>query len=136
MLPGRPEAAVYVRIGRRIADVLGGSDCRPAFLVVGNERAARRVKRSRAPPRFHWPFSTLSTAFLALVVVDSALIAWRTELVRWAPQSASLYAAIGLPINLRGLAFNNVSVARETQDGVAVLVAIVALLLQILGAVG
>jgi hypothetical protein len=55
-------------------------------------------------------------------VVDSALIAWRTELVRWAPQSASLYAAIGLPINLRGLAFNNVSVARETQDGVAVLV--------------
>jgi hypothetical protein len=43
VLPGRPEAAPYVRIGRRIADVLGGSDCRPAFLVVGNERAARRV---------------------------------------------------------------------------------------------
>jgi hypothetical protein len=43
VLPGRPEAAAYVRIGRRIADVLGGSDCRPAFLVVGNERAARRV---------------------------------------------------------------------------------------------
>jgi hypothetical protein len=43
VLPGRPEAAIYVRIGRRIADVLGGSDCRPAFLVVGNERAARRV---------------------------------------------------------------------------------------------
>jgi hypothetical protein len=43
ILPGRPEAASYVRIGKRIADVLGGSDCRPAFLVVGNERAARRV---------------------------------------------------------------------------------------------
>jgi hypothetical protein len=43
VLPGRPEAAAYARIGRRIADVLGGSDCRPAFLVVGNERTARRV---------------------------------------------------------------------------------------------
>ena len=43
VLPGRPEASVFVRIGRRIADVLGGSDCRPAFLIVGNERAARRV---------------------------------------------------------------------------------------------
>jgi hypothetical protein len=43
VLPGRPEAASYVRIGRRIADVLGGSDCRTAFLVVGNERSARRV---------------------------------------------------------------------------------------------
>ena len=43
VLPGRPEAASFVRIGRRIAATLGGSDCRPAFVVVGNERAARRV---------------------------------------------------------------------------------------------
>ncbi len=43
MLPGRPEAAAYVRIGKRIAETLGGSDCRPAFLVIGNERAAQRV---------------------------------------------------------------------------------------------
>ncbi len=43
VLPGRPEAAAWVRVGRRIAEVLGGSDCRPAFLVIGNERAARRV---------------------------------------------------------------------------------------------
>src|SRR5438094_8635996 len=43
VLPGRPEASAYVRIGRRIADVLGGSDCRPAFVIVGNERSARRV---------------------------------------------------------------------------------------------
>jgi hypothetical protein len=43
ILPGRPEGAAWVRVGRRIAEVLGGSDCRPAFMVVGNERAARRV---------------------------------------------------------------------------------------------
>ena len=43
VLPGRPEASAFVRVGRRIADVLGGSDCRPAFVVIGNERAAQRV---------------------------------------------------------------------------------------------
>ncbi|MGH9038696.1 MAG: hypothetical protein ACRDZ3_00535, partial [Acidimicrobiia bacterium] len=43
ILPGRPEASAWVRVGRRIAQVLGGSDCRPAFLVIGNERSARRV---------------------------------------------------------------------------------------------
>lgn len=43
VLPGRPEGAAWVRVGRRIAEVFGGSDCRPAFLVVGTERSARRV---------------------------------------------------------------------------------------------
>jgi hypothetical protein len=43
VLPGRPDGANFMKIGRRIADVLGGSDCRPGFLVVGSERAARRV---------------------------------------------------------------------------------------------
>lgn len=43
VLPGRPEAQTFLRVGRRIADVFGGSDCRPAFLVAGSERAARRV---------------------------------------------------------------------------------------------
>jgi hypothetical protein len=43
VLPGRPEASPYVRVGRRIADVFGGSDTRAAFLVVGAERSARRV---------------------------------------------------------------------------------------------
>jgi hypothetical protein len=43
VLPGRPEASPYVRVGRRIADVFGGSDTRVAFLVAGPERIARRV---------------------------------------------------------------------------------------------
>lgn len=42
-LPGRPEAAQYITIGKRIIDVFGGSDARPAFLIYGNERSARRV---------------------------------------------------------------------------------------------
>ena len=38
------------------------------------------------------------------------------------PQTASLYAAIGLPVNLRGLAFENIKTLREVQDGVPMLV--------------
>ena len=43
-------------------------------------------------------------------------------MVRAAPQTASLYAAIGLPVNLRGLTFADVKTATETHDGVPVLV--------------
>ena len=42
--------------------------------------------------------------------------------MRHLPQTASLYAAIGLPVNLRGLQFDNIKTAREMQDGVPVLV--------------
>jgi hypothetical protein len=42
--------------------------------------------------------------------------------VRVAPQTASLYAAIGLPVNLRGLTFTDVTTSTESHDGVQVLV--------------
>jgi hypothetical protein len=56
-----------------------------------------------------------------LVVMVAALIGWRGSIVRHAPQMASLYAAIGLPVNLRGLSFADVKVTRDTHDGVPVL---------------
>ena len=65
---------------------------------------------------------TLSTTMSYQSVLDAALIGWRTDIVRFAPQTASLYAAIGLPVNLRGLAFVDVASATETHDGVPVLV--------------
>jgi hypothetical protein len=41
--------------------------------------------------------------------------------VRFLPQTASLFAAIGLPVNLRNLKFENVRISRETADGVTAL---------------
>jgi hypothetical protein len=41
--------------------------------------------------------------------------------VRAMPQTASLFAAIGLPVNLRGLAFTDVKTTKEMHDGVPVL---------------
>ena len=63
----------------------------------------------------------MAAAILMLACVIAALIAWRGTIVRHAPQMASLYAAIGMPVNLRGLTFTEVKVSRDIHDGVAVL---------------
>ena len=46
----------------------------------------------------------------------------RKDIVRHAPQLASFYSAIGLPVNLRGLAFTDLKIGNEIHDGVPVLV--------------
>jgi hypothetical protein len=58
---------------------------------------------------------------LALLVANAVLLGWRSDVVRLLPQTGSLFAAIGLPVNLRGLAFTDVTTAREMHDGVPVL---------------
>ncbi len=50
------------------------------------------------------------------------LVAARQQVVRFLPQMASLYASIGMPVNLRGLAFENIKTLREMQDGVPMLI--------------
>src|SRR5262245_5966521 len=97
----------------------------PADAIIADDIetvAARRVQRRAAHRRAQWPVSGLPAALLALVAFNAALIGWRAEIVRFLPQTASLYAAIGLPVNLRGLAFADVASATEAHDGVPVLV--------------
>jgi hypothetical protein len=83
--------------------------------------AARRYPDRNAGLWRRWLSSGLPLAILALLALDTALIAWRVDVVRVAPQTAKLYAAIGLPVNVRGLAFSDVTTTTETQDGVQVL---------------
>lgn len=61
----------------------------------------------------------LIVTMLALVL---SALNWRTAVVRHFPQTASLYKAIGLPVNLRGLFFEDVKSRTELQDGAMVLV--------------
>src|SRR5436305_1658557 len=61
----------------------------------------------------------IKPAVLAAILLGA--LSWRTAVVRSFPQTASLYAAIGLPVNLRGLFFENVKSIAEFHDGVAVL---------------
>ena len=61
-------------------------------------------------------------AIVALVTLCAALLGLRKDIVRHAPQLASFYSAIGLPVNLRGLTFTDLKIGNEIHDGVPVLV--------------
>jgi predicted Zn finger-like uncharacterized protein len=83
--------------------------------------AARRIRRPPARRRPRWPVSGWSTAILVLVAINIGLLAWRADIVRLLPQTASIYAAIGLEVNLRGLVFTDLVTRKETEDGVPML---------------
>ena len=85
---------------------------------VAARRRARAASRKRRGKR---QLPVPAVAFL-LALVCAALIVLRKDVVRHFPQMASFYAAIGLPVNLRGLVFNDVKISNETHDGVPVLV--------------
>jgi predicted Zn finger-like uncharacterized protein len=80
----------------------------------GKGRAKRRG-RGRSLPG-------LPTIILVLAGVLAALVHWRANVVRLLPQTAPLFSAVGLPVNLRGLSFDNVKTSVESHDGVPVLV--------------
>jgi len=63
----------------------------------------------------------LGLVAVLLISVLSFGIVSRQSLVRAAPELATLYAAIGLPVNLRGLEFQNIRTKQEIQDGITVL---------------
>jgi predicted Zn finger-like uncharacterized protein len=83
--------------------------------------AARRQRRG-GRAAWRWPLSGLQNGILALLIVDAVLIGWRDAFVRILPQTASFYATMGLPVNLRGLDFADISTATEQHDGVPILV--------------
>ena len=96
----------------------GGTD-RPSGDI---EAVAARRRRGTARRRLPIRPGVAPILIVVLACAIGALLYWRGAVVRMAPQMASLYTAIGLPVNLRGLEFSDVQVSRETHDGVTVLV--------------
>lgn len=86
---------------------------RPAL----DAHATRKPKRNALRQLFSLPM--MIVVMLAIVL---GALNWRVAVVRHLPQTASLYAAIGLPVNLRGLFFQDVKSKTEILDGVSVLV--------------
>jgi len=65
---------------------------------------------------------SLPMLIVVLLAVLLGALNWRISVVRQFPQTASLFASLGLPVNLRGLFFQDVKTSNEFQDGVMVLV--------------
>lgn len=84
------------------------------------ERRAQAARRSVKQPR-RWPWGPLPTAIAAMAAAAAVLMVTRETVVRAMPQTASFFAAIGLPVNLRGLAIENTKTAMERHDGIGVL---------------
>jgi predicted Zn finger-like uncharacterized protein len=99
----RPEAA----------DAEPEADAAVAFDTRRRSLQARRKKSRRS--------SRWSAVVLVLVAFNVAMIGARNEIVRYLPQTASLFAAIGLPVNLRNLKFENVKLSTEAADGITML---------------
>lgn len=85
-------------------------------------RFERRMPDTRKVWTFRWRVPKLSSVIVALAASLAALIAGRAVVVRAFPQTASLFAAIHLPVNLRGLDFADVKSSEEFDQGVPVLV--------------
>lgn len=84
--------------------------------------AARRYPLHGKRKRWQWPLSQLQSGILALIVANAIVIGWRGDFVRAMPQTASFFAWLGLPVNIRGLDFENLGTATEQHDDVPILV--------------
>jgi predicted Zn finger-like uncharacterized protein len=73
-------------------------------------------------PVLRWPLSGLQSCILVLLIADAILVGWRNDVVRILPQTASFYAELGLPVNLRGLSFDGITTSTEQHEGVPILV--------------
>jgi len=64
---------------------------------------------------------TLPTVCVALGAMVFGLIAWRANVVRVMPQTAAFFKMIGMGVNLRGLAFEDLKITTETVNNKPVL---------------
>ena len=67
--------------------------------------------------RWRPSLSRLQCLILRLALTDAAIVAERTDVVWAMPQTASFYATLGLPVNLRGVHFARLAATAERHDG-------------------
>ena len=108
------------------ADAAGKFDPGVPDQPEADAAAAKRARPTHAdrkdgPGLFRRLFS-LPMLIVAMLAVLLGALNWRAAMVRQFPQTAALYAAIGLPVNLRGLFFEGVKSRNENEDGASVLV--------------
>lgn len=81
----------------------------PSYEEVWGSARQRREHTGFSRDRLHAPwFSPILAAILAVVLGSMSLVGLKEQIVRAFPASSALYAAAGLPVNLRGLEFRQV----------------------------
>lgn len=103
----RPEA--------QITSVIAGLTDRPD--VSPSPRFPKRTLKDRARKRLT-PANIAAGAGLAFM---AALFLARVDIVRLFPQTAAIYGLVGLDVNVRGLAFQDIDATERVEGGVAIL---------------
>jgi predicted Zn finger-like uncharacterized protein len=86
------------------------------------ENFAARRKRLQARRKQARRSARWTALILLLIAFNVALIGARSDVVRFLPQTASLFSFVGLPVNLRNLKFDNMRISKEAQKGLSSLV--------------
>jgi hypothetical protein len=99
--------------------------CRRAAAVTAGGVAQRRLRAAAARTAAAATGAGVAAGWIALAAI-LLLIVWggvryRETIASVWPQTSSLYAAIGMPVNSRGLAFTGVSYRRDSEAGQLVL---------------
>ena len=89
-------------------------------IAARRARHAHTERKARRTALQH--LLSLPVLIVALVVILLGVLQWRATVVRYFPQTGSLFSMLGMPVNLRGLIFQEVKSRNEFQDGVMVLV--------------
>lgn len=103
-------------------------DDAPGQIDIETEAARLMALSAQATQKHEWSDHMRAAAqrgwsllAVAVVVVVATVIFARASIVSLFPASAHLYAAVNIPVNLRGLAFENVDLKRGYDNGVPVL---------------
>jgi predicted Zn finger-like uncharacterized protein len=87
----------------------------------GVENADAEMDAAPAPERRWGQVAGWLVLILVLSGVAAGAVQFRQTIADLWPKSASLYAALGLPVNVRGIALVNVAYRQEVEDGQPVL---------------
>ena len=90
--------------------------------TIAAQRARQTYAEREAKPTVLRRLISLPVLIVVLTAVLLGVLQWRATVVRHFPQTASLFSMLGMPVNLRGLTFQEVKSKGEFHDGVMVLV--------------
>jgi predicted Zn finger-like uncharacterized protein len=117
-----PLAPAHLPEASQIAEIKADPGVPESIETVAARRARRRAAERKNKRGLMRRLASLPMLIVALLAALAGLLHWRDGVVRQVPQTGSLFAAVGLPVNLRGFVFEGVTSSTELSDGMPVLV--------------